>query len=180
MRIIGGRNRGRKLKAPEGLLTRPTLDKVRGAVFNVLFDVADFSVLDLFGGSGAMAFEAMSRGAAKAVIVEKNRAAFKVINENKSTLAYGDEIELRLSDYKTALRQGDNFDLIFLDPPYQQGMLEDALVLIDEKKVLAPDGIIVAETATEHDFSCPVSSLEVVKEKQYGITKIIFLRSKGV
>ena len=177
MRIIGGRNRGRKLKAPAGTDTRPTLDKVRGAVFNVLFDVTDCSVLDLFGGSGAMAFEAMSRGAAKAVIVEKNKAAFKVLNENKTALGYGEEADLRLSDYKTALRQGDCFDLIFLDPPYQRGMLEDALELIDKKKVLAPDGIIVAETAADHDFICPVPAFSLWKEKQYGITKIIFFKN---
>ncbi|MGN0962792.1 MAG: RsmD family RNA methyltransferase, partial [Clostridia bacterium] len=85
MRIIGGTDRGRKLNAPEGMHTRPTLDKVRGAIFNVLFDVSGLEVLDMFSGSGAMGFEALSRGAAKAVMIDCDRAAFRIMEQNKRT-----------------------------------------------------------------------------------------------
>ena len=92
LRIIGGTERGRKLIAPEGMHTRPTLDKVRGAVFNMLFDVYGKDVLDMFGGSGAMGLESISRGANKAVIIDSDRAAFRAMEQNKKNLSLVREI----------------------------------------------------------------------------------------
>ncbi|MBR2223592.1 MAG: 16S rRNA (guanine(966)-N(2))-methyltransferase RsmD, partial [Christensenellaceae bacterium] len=176
LRIIGGSERGRSLKAPEGMHTRPTLDKVRGAVFNVLFDVTGLEVLDMFGGSGAMGFEALSRGAAKAVIIDADRAAFRTMELNKKNLNYGDRAQLRFSDFRKAFRRDERFDIIFLDPPYGKGLLEDALLLIDEKNLLKEDGIIVCETGNDMNISLPKAGPEIIKEKVYGKTKVLFMK----
>ncbi|MGI5873882.1 MAG: 16S rRNA (guanine(966)-N(2))-methyltransferase RsmD [Bacillota bacterium] len=177
MRIIGGSDRGRKLSAPEGVHTRPTLDKVRGAIFNVLFDVSGSEVLDLFGGSGAMGFEALSRGAAKAVIVENDRAAFRVIEKNKDSLSYGDRADLRFADFRRALRGGERFDIIFLDPPYRGALLEEALAMIEKENRLKEGGVIVAETDLDKETAWSSFSYRIVKEKRYGKTRIIFLKT---
>lgn len=176
MRIIGGTERGRKLKAPEGMDTRPTLDKVRGAVFNVLFDVTGKDVLDMFGGSGAMGLEAISRGANKAVIIDANRAAFRAMEENKKNLSYDDRADLRFCDFRKAFHYDECFDIIFLDPPYQKKLLEEALVFIEEKHLLKEDGIIVCELGVDVKFELPVAAPEIIKEKVYGKTKILFLK----
>lgn len=176
MRIIGGTDRGRKLNAPDGMHTRPTLDKVRGAIFNMLFDVTGLTVLDMFGGSGALGFEALSRGADKAVIVDCDRAAFRVMEDNKKNLSYGDRADLRFSDFRSAFCQNECFDIIFLDPPYGKGLLEDALVLIDKLHLKKEDGIIVAETGADMDLKLPATGPEIIKEKRYGKTKVIFLK----
>ena len=176
MRIIGGSERGRNLKAPEGMHTRPTLDKVRGAIFNVLYGVTDLEVLDMFGGSGAMGFEALSRGAAKAVIIDKDRAAFRAMEANKKILNYGDRADLRFCDFKNAFRRDERFDIIFLDPPYGKHPLEDALFLIDERKLLKEDGIIVCETGTDIDLELPAPGPEILKEKVYGKTRVLFMK----
>jgi 16S rRNA (guanine(966)-N(2))-methyltransferase RsmD len=176
LRIIGGKNRGRKLKTPEGMHTRPTLDKVRGAVFNSLFDVSDLDILDMFGGSGAMGFEALSRGARKCVIIENNKAAFKIIEENKKNLSYGDAAQLRFADFRSAFHRGERFDIIFLDPPYHKGLLEEALLFISEKGLKKENGVIVAETGSDQETALPETGLKLIKEKQYGHTKILFLK----
>lgn len=176
MRIIGGTERGRKLKAPEGMDTRPTLDKVRGAIFNVLFDVTGKDVLDMFGGSGAMGLEAISRGANKAVIIDANRAAFRAMEENKKNLSYDDRADLRFCDFRKAFHHDECFDIIFLDPPYQKKLLEEALVLIKEKHLLREDGIIVCELGADVNFELPVAAPEIIKEKVYGKTKVLFLK----
>ena len=176
MRIIGGTDRGRKLYAPEGMYTRPTLDKVRGAIFNVLFDVNDLTVLDLFGGSGAMGFEALSRGAAKAVIVDCDASAFRAIKKNKENLSCGDRADLRFSDFKRAVRCDESFDIIFLDPPYRQHLLEDALVMINDMALKKENGTIVAETGADVLLELPDTGLEIIKEKQYGKTRVLFLK----
>lgn len=176
LRIIGGKNRGRKLKAPEGISTRPTLDKVRGAIFNHLYDVSHLDVLDMFGGSGAMGLEALSRGAHYCVIIENNKTAFQIIEENKESLSCGDAAQLRFSDFRTAFHRGECFDIIFLDPPYRKGLLEDALLFISENRLKKENGVIVAEMGSDEIIDLPVTGLEIVKEKQYGNTKVLFLK----
>ena len=176
LRIIGGTDRGRKLNAPDGMHTRPTLDKVRGAIFNVLFDVTGLEVLDMFSGSGAMGFEALSRGAAKAVMIDCDRAAFRVMEQNKRNLSYDERADLRFSDFHSAFYRDECFDIIFLDPPYGKGLIEDALVLIDKLHLKREDGIIVAETGADTDLELPDVGLEIIKEKRYGKTKVLFLQ----
>ncbi len=177
MRIIGGSARGRKLTALPGDHTRPTLDKVRGAVFNVLFDVNDAVVLDFFGGSGAMGLEALSRGAARAVIVENDAGAFGVIRKNRERCSFTDRAELRFGDFRRVIGEGERFDLIFLDPPYRSGLLEEALRMIAERDLLKPGGTIVAETSVDEEPVLPAESMRIDKVKQYGKTKISFIKS---
>src|SRR5947208_2259988 len=125
MRVIAGRLGGRRLKAPAGARTRPTAERVREALFAMLEDVADARVLDLFAGSGALGIEALSRGAASAVFVERDPAALRALRENLAALGLGRDVaEVRRSDAMRALhsaqRRGENYDLVFIDPPYDR------------------------------------------------------------
>lgn len=176
LRIIAGENKGRSLKALKGLATRPTLDKVRGAVFNALYDVSGAKVLDLFGGSGAMALEALSRGAAHCVIVDSSKAAAQVIMDNTMALGYGDRVDLRCCDFRTALLPQEKFDIIFLDPPYGQGLVGESLNLIIDKALLAKDGIVVAEVSAQEPECHEFPGFCLIKEKRYGAAKILYYR----
>ena len=124
MRIIAGKARGRQIEAPEGRNTRPTLDRVRENLFNILqMRIRGASVLDLFAGSGALSLEAISRGAEKAVLCDNDRSANRIQHRNAEALGFSGQTEILLSDWKKAVRllsdRGETFDLIFLDPPYR-------------------------------------------------------------
>ncbi len=176
LRIIAGKNKGKKIKTLPGFATRPTLDKVRGAIFNALYDVSDISVLDMFGGSGAMALEALSRGARYCVIIDSSKTAINIIQENIEALGYCDYVELRCNDFRQALRADEKFDLIFLDPPYGQGLLVESLKLVAEKSLLNSSGIIVAETSAQQPECGDFPGFCLIKEKQYGAAKILYYR----
>ena len=154
MRIIGGTARGRRLIAPDGMETRPTADKVREALFSILInDVPGARVLDLFGGSGALALEAISRGAKNAVICDSAQSAIDCIRKNAQAVA-GEEDRVRVvkGDYKKALSllQNEQFELVFLDPPYRmaEAYAESAKMLL-ASGMLAPQGLIVAERKSD-------------------------------
>lgn len=148
MRIVGGEARGRRLKAPEGQGTRPTADRVRETIFNILgqrLDGVDL-VLDLYAGSGALSLEALSRGASRAVMVEKDRGAAAVCKENAESLGYGGRVEIRRGD---ALKEigalhGRRFDLVFLDPPYVDSP-DPILEILGRGESLAVDATVVLE-----------------------------------
>ncbi len=123
MRVIAGRLGGRRLKAPAGRVTRPTSDRVREAVFGMLGDVEDLRVLDLFAGTGALGIEALSRGARRAVFVERDAGAIRALNENLTALGIAPEaVEVRRADaldaLRTAISRQETYDLVFIDPPY--------------------------------------------------------------
>ncbi|MDO4542482.1 MAG: 16S rRNA (guanine(966)-N(2))-methyltransferase RsmD [Bacillota bacterium] len=176
VRIIAGEHKGRKLKTLTGSDTRPTLDKVRGAVFNALHDVGGARVLDMFGGSGAMALEALSRGAESCVIVDNSPKAMAIIEANTEALGYTAKVDLRLGDFRTALKRGEYFDLIILDPPYGQGLLPESIRLVQKLGLLRSSGIIVAETSAQAPEYGDISQLCLIKEKQYGAAKILYYR----
>jgi 16S rRNA (guanine(966)-N(2))-methyltransferase RsmD len=176
MRIVAGTARGRTLAAPRGLGTRPTSDKVRGAVFNVLgqfFEGGD--VLDLYAGSGAMALEALSRGCTRAVCVEQDREAAAVISRNAEACGYAHRVEVRREPVEEALRRLPRaaFVLAFLDPPYAVG--PDA-ALAELAPVLAPAAVAVAE----HDARRPPADrhgpLALVDRRAYGTTGVSIYR----
>lgn len=171
-RVIAGAARGRRLAAPRGLGTRPTSDKVRGAVMNLLgqfFDGGD--VLDLYAGTGALALEALSRGCARAVCVEADRAAAEVVRRNAETCGFADRVDVRRGRVEEVVPRlpAGAFVLAFVDPPYGEGP-SAALALLD--RVLSPGGRAVAE----HDARTPpparVGALALVDRRIYGGTGI--------
>lgn len=173
MRVISGIRRGHKLKAPNGIHTRPTTDRVKESVFNLIqLFLPARHVLDLFAGSGAMGIEAISRGAERAVFVENDRNALNVLMENLHTTRL---TEFALLEKKDALQYladtADTFDIIFLDPPYNQGLLSAAAEKIAVRKLLNSDGIIVVETEIGgEEFAHSFFSLH--KQAKYGKTLI--------
>lgn len=179
MRIIAGEMRGRQLKAVEGMRTRPTSDKVKGAIFNVLGNkVLGARVLDLFAGTGNLAFEALSRGSDKAVMVEKSLAAYQVIQENLERVGAGYKVKLFLMDAFKYLRKNPQevFDLVFLDPPYRQELVSKSILTLREYSVLAPTGVIIAETAKDEQLREDMYPFEIRKTSEYGDTKVWYLQ----
>ncbi|NLN54824.1 MAG: 16S rRNA (guanine(966)-N(2))-methyltransferase RsmD [Clostridiales bacterium] len=176
MRIITGIARGTKLVTLEGIHTRPTSEKVKEAIFSAIqFDIHDRIVLDLFGGSGQLALEALSRGAAKAVIVDNDRGAISVIKENAQKTKLMDKCVIVNTDWKDFVKHTkEKFSLVFLDPPYKAGFIDEVLEKIYETGILAEDAIIVCESGIE---GVPVSPM--VKESRsykYGRVNINILR----
>lgn len=183
MRVIAGELRGRQLKAVEGINTRPTSDKVKGAIFNVLGDkVIDSRVLDLFAGTGNLAIEALSRGSCEAVFVEKNFSAFQIIRQNLEQLGVSQKSKLFLMDaLKFVHRFPDEvFNLIFLDPPYRQELIPKVLLTLKEYSYLTPDGVIVAETAKDEELTGDIYPFEIRKTGEYGDTKVWYLQRMDV
>jgi 16S rRNA (guanine966-N2)-methyltransferase len=176
LRVVAGRWGGRALRAPRGLAVRPTSDRVREAIFGILGDrVAGAKVLDLFAGTGAMAIEALSRGASEAVLVESSAQAVEVLKAN--LVAVGAERASCLPmDYRKALRQlaarGETFTLAFLDPPYGRGLVEGAAAELARWGVLRPGAIVVAESAAR-DPKEPVPEGWIPEpDRRYGDTRI--------
>lgn len=183
MRIVAGEHRSRLLKTLPGDNTRPTLDKVREGVFSSIGPYFDGGVvLDLFAGSGAIGLESLSRGMDKAILVDNNFQAIKIIQENVSSLKEDDRVECWKMDYQKALaqciQQQVRFDLIYLDPPYSKVDLSAILQIIDEHQLLAKNGLVICETLKEEIVSESYKSFEKKKELVYGITKVILFKEK--
>ena len=165
MIITGGRYKGRKIQAPDEKITRPTLSKVRQGVFNTLFSMTgnfeDKNFLDLFGGSGVMGLEALSRGFKEVVVFEKNPKVAQIIKKNYSTL--GLTPELKIGDSLKLLdKTNNNFDIIYIDPPYYSGIYEEVFNLLNKK--ILKSTIIIAE----HSEPLNVENFTLIKEKNYG------------
>ena len=174
MRVITGSARGAKLKTLEGLNTRPTSDRVKEAIFNIIqFDIEGRRVLDLFGGCGQLAIEALSRGANYAVIVDESREAVNVIKDNVKKVKFDQQTSVFQMDYMRYLSTTrEKFDIIFLDPPYAEKMLENALRKISEIDILAEGGIIVCERPKEKALPATIGDLIASKDYVYGKTAI--------
>lgn len=186
MRIISGKNRGTKLNTLEGIDTRPTLDRVKEALFSKInYDLQDAVILDLFSGSGALALEAISRGALKAYMCDSSYKAIHIINENIEKTKAKDKTIVIQKDYIKALEKiyKDNvkFDVIFLDPPYKTNYNIEAIKLILKYDLLKEDGIIIIETDIEEEILMNLKefSLDIYDVKKYGRVTLIFLRRKG-
>ena len=181
MRVISGTARGIRLKTPEGLQTRPTADRVKEAVFSIIqFDIQGSRFLDLFGGSGQMGIEALSRGALSAVIVDSRREACKLISDNLRLTRLSEKAKVIQSDYIGYLnRCRDTFDLIFLDPPYAEVFLENALKKISEIDILSDRGIIICERPADKTLDFEISGFVRGKDYRYGKTWITLFRKAG-
>ena len=180
MRVISGSARGLKLASPEGLDTRPTLDRVKEALFSILApELRGAAVLDLFAGSGALGIEALSRGGERAVFVDKSAAAREIIAKNLEASRLRQRARVVAGDALDYLRGcGDSFDIIFLDPPYGGGLYERALGLIAEKRLLAAGGAAAVEwdeAGGEPDFP---KEFAREKDRRYGRVRITVLRLK--
>lgn len=183
MRVISGTARGIPLSAPEGMGTRPTTDRVKENLFNMIqHEIRDKTVLDLFSGSGALAIEALSRGAREAVLVEPDKRCYTVINDNlKRTRLEQLAKVIRLESQegiRQLQREGRRFDLVFMDPPYAQGWVEITLRQLTELDVLKPGAMVIAE----HEYSDPspeqVGSLRRINLKKYGRTALSVYREE--
>ncbi len=179
IRIVGGAKRSRRLEVPLSTEVRPTSDMVREAVFDVLGPVAGLKALDLFAGTGALGLEALSRGARDCVFVEHQRAAGAILQSNIDALQYGDRSRVLPSDYLKAVEYlvgaGENFDLLFVDPPYRMLAEVEATLEPMVPRLLSTEGVMVIESARA---SCPRFGLSLVFERQYGDTKITIVRPK--
>ena len=183
MRIIAGENRGKKLKAVPGMKTRPTADRVKEAVFSSIDDrLYGSRFLDVFSGTGNIALEAISRGAEEAVLLEKDRDALKVIQENVTACRQDNRCTIMRGDsfasLNTLSRQGKQFDIIYVDPPYQAGLYEEVLKNIADKDLLAQDGLILLECAKNTSLSIENSIFFIYKEKCYGDTCVLYVKQK--
>ena len=178
MHIIAGERRGAQLFAPKGMDTRPTQAKVKESLFNIIQAyVPEASALDLFAGSGNLALEALSRGAAFAVMVDVDREAQSCIRRNVEKLRFEQQTQLLRMDWRQAVAQlrtaGKQFDLVFLDPPYRMTELDECCAALADAGLLAPECMLVLEHRTGV-FHAPDSRFELLKERAYGDTEIHF------
>ena len=177
MRVIAGEKRGMQLVSPPGTDIRPTYDRVREAVFGKLqFHLADKIVLDLFAGSGAMGIEALSRGAAFVYFVDKNESAVLTVKSNVAKTKYEEKCRIIKNDYISALKlfkNGIQFDIVLLDPPYASGYYEKALQTMDEENLLKPRALIVLESDGMPDLQ--IKNYAARQTRKYGKTIITYL-----
>ncbi len=182
MRVIAGRARSIPLLSPDGDGTRPTTDRIKETLFNILRDdLYECRFLDLFAGSGQIGIEALSRGAESAVFVEKNRKVSALINKNLEKTKLLDHSHVIGKDVMAALPQlGEYgpFDIIFMDPPYASGLEEKVIEAIGEYDLLAEDGMIVVEAGLERKLDIDLDRYTIIKEKYYKTNKHIFIGEK--
>ena len=178
MRVITGKARGVQLKTPEGLDTRPTTDRVKEALFSIIqFEIPGTAVLDLFGGTGQLGIEALSRGAASATFVDAGEAACKLIKENLRRTKLENQGKVLRSDYLQYLKTTrEKFNIILLDPPYAEVFLENALNCITEIDILQTGGIIVCERPVGKELPWEYSGYTRSKDYKYGKTLITIYR----
>ncbi|MDY3024952.1 16S rRNA (guanine(966)-N(2))-methyltransferase RsmD [Streptococcus hyovaginalis] len=174
MRVVAGEFGGRPLKTLPGKTTRPTTDKVKGAMFNMIGPYFDGGrVLDLYAGSGSLAIEAVSRGMDDAVLVEKNRSAQGIIQQNIAMTKSEDCFQLLKMDDQKALQLLDGqFDLVLLDPPYAKEQIVAVVTELEDKKLLTDAVMIVCETDKMVELPEEMSSFGIWKQKVYGISKV--------
>lgn len=176
MRVITGSAKGRRLTALEGEDIRPTADKVKGAIFNsIQFDIEGRSVLDLFAGAGQLGIEALSRGAKKAVFVDLNREAVRVVNENLEHCRLTENASVFNGDGISFLKTTrEKFDIIFIDPPYKKELATKALPLVEN--VMNEGGIVVCETSLTEELPDSFGSYRIAKQDTYSKTKLTIYR----
>ncbi|MCX5677519.1 MAG: 16S rRNA (guanine(966)-N(2))-methyltransferase RsmD [Candidatus Omnitrophica bacterium] len=181
MRIIGGEFKSRLISMPKGVDMRPTQDKVRGAVFNILGDITGKRVLELFAGSGAFGIEAISRGAGHAAFVDNNFRCIEAIKENLGSLKIdNNRYDLIKADalkvFPKLLGQGEKFDIIFMDPPYYRELAKKCLINADAYDILAPIGLIVVEHFKKDILPTGFRTFILSQERRYGDTVITIFR----
>lgn len=184
MRIITGRAKGVRLETLEGIATRPTSERVKEALFSSLqFDIQDRCVLDLFAGSGQLSLEALSRGAAHAVMIDRSKDAVKIIRQNANKTKLSDMCEVYNCEFKEYIlkNKGKKFDIVFIDPPYASGLYLECLSLLLSCDMLKPSTLIICESETDDllgDNSKLKEQLEIFKQARYGRACICIFKKK--
>ncbi|NIQ38249.1 MAG: 16S rRNA (guanine(966)-N(2))-methyltransferase RsmD [Proteobacteria bacterium] len=180
MRIIAGKAKGKKLYSPKAKGIRPTADRVKESVFNVLGECwHGIKVLDLFSGTGSLGLEAISRGAEQVVFVEKSRSALNVLRKNIALCGFGSHAVVMAMSVSRSLsligRKGESFQVIFADPPYGRGWVDKTVQEILGQGILSEGGMVVIEHAPSESPSTGNGRMAVLKRKKYGDTAISFL-----
>ena len=180
MRIIAGSAKGRSFDAPQGRDTRPTLDRVKEAIFgSIQFQVPGATILDLFSGSGNMGLEALSRGAAKAICVDASPACAALIRKNGEKLGLTEGLQVLNADYGAVLSslaaQGKRVDIVFLDPPYASGYAADAVQRVFQEGILNRGGTVIVEHAWDQPPALGEGPWQVSRVKKYGICGVTTL-----
>jgi 16S rRNA (guanine(966)-N(2))-methyltransferase RsmD len=181
MRVIGGSAKGRRLRAPKGRAVRPTASRVKESLFNILpRDFSGLTVLDLFAGSGNLSIEALSRGAQRAILVDSSVQSTEAIKENLRRFGFGGRGEVWLAPAARAMRslakRGAAFDVIFLDPPYDRGLIQASLEIIARMDLLSASGLIVAEHSAREEIPSRFDGLILYDQRRYGDTLLSFFR----
>ncbi len=178
MRVISGKARGVSLKTPSGNATRPTTDRVKEALFSIIqFDIPGAKVLDLFGGTGQLGIEALSRGAASAVFVDEKEDACRLIRENLKRARLDESANVIRADYEIFLKNcKESYDIILLDPPYAEVFLENSLKMITEIDILQSGGIIVTERPFGKDLLWDFPGYSRSKDYKYASTVLTIFR----
>lgn len=181
MKVIGGAARGRKLKVPKGMAVRPTAARVKESLFNILpHDFTGLRILDLYAGSGNVSIEALSRGAVEAVLVDESSRSAAVIRENLTRLELNPRTQLWVVPVARALRKlahaGEKFDLIFLDPPYERGLVKTTLEAIGQTELLNAGGRVVVEHSGREAVRPSYGALLLNDQRRYGDTLLSFFQ----
>ena len=181
MRIIAGKARGRKLIPPATMETRPTLDRVKEAMFSIIQGhIMDAEVLDVFAGTGSLGLEAASRGAKEVYLVDKSNVTFPLLKENIKNLKFEDFcIPLNLDSYdalKMLSKKGKVFNIIFIDPPYCKEMIPKAIEIIKENNMLDLNGIIVTKIDSIEEIYAGYNDIKLLKSKKYGNTTVCYYK----
>ena len=183
MRIIAGEFRGRSIKAVKGDHTRPTTDKIKENMFNMLGQFFDGGcALDLYAGSGNLGIEAISRGIDEAIFIDKHPDAIRTIHDNVKALRIEEKVQIYRNDAFKALavlaKKDIQFDLIFLDPPYKNQKINEVLAIIAENGLLVDDGLVVCEYLVEDSTDMNFDEFGVTRQENYGITEIAILKNR--
>jgi 16S rRNA (guanine966-N2)-methyltransferase len=188
MRLTGGSDRGRRIKAPRGLRTRPTAAKIREAIFNILGPPPDGAVLDLFAGTGSLGLEALSRGARRVVFVERERHALSVLRHNLRELGVESRSTVIAADVRTGIRRlaasisgedrfsEDRFSWVFMDPPYAREA-EAILAELSDRDLLTGCAVVIVEHDKRHRPPASIGGLFLTDRREYGETELSFYRS---
>ena len=179
MRVVAGCAKSLKLKTIEGMETRPTQDRIKETLFNMIqYDIPGSTFLDLFSGSGGIGIEALSRGAKEAYFVEKAKPALRCIRENLRYTKLDKKAQVLATDVNSAIRQLETknvtFDHIFMDPPYKKGFEEEVLSIIDRSSICTEDTVVIVESSLDTEIP-DFEKLKVIRVKEYKTNKHTFL-----
>lgn len=181
MRVISGKVRGLKLNTPKNEDVRPTTDRVKESLFNMINAyIMDSDILDLFAGTGSLGIECLSRGSNRCVFVDKSKESIDIVKSNIKKARMDEQSTIMNIDFKNAIKtlgnKNERFDVIFMDPPYYKNMFIDALSAIDENNLIKDDGIIVVEHDTKNSFPDNIGKLYKSRDKKYGNTTLTFYK----